>query len=189
MEISVNIMDISTSSLRPLLSRSTAVDLPDLEQGLARWRRPSTGRASNRGLPAAAPPPAGPPLAVPLGGGRRVVGVIPRALMAVEISGESVGEVIVVSDMHERKAEMARRYQAFIALPGVYGTMEELLEMITWCQLGIHDKPCCIIISGLERNGVSSVADILAQDVHESELPTRSCIEQMYISDEIFNYK
>uniref|UniRef100_J3M9A9 Cytokinin riboside 5'-monophosphate phosphoribohydrolase n=1 Tax=Oryza brachyantha TaxID=4533 RepID=J3M9A9_ORYBR len=76
-----------------------------------------------------------------LGGGCSVVGVIPRALMAVEISGESVGEVIVVSDMHERKAEMARRSDAFIALPGGYGTMEELLEMITWCQLGIHDKP------------------------------------------------
>uniref|UniRef100_A0A0E0L555 Cytokinin riboside 5'-monophosphate phosphoribohydrolase n=1 Tax=Oryza punctata TaxID=4537 RepID=A0A0E0L555_ORYPU len=76
-----------------------------------------------------------------LDGGRRVVGVIPRALMAVEISGESVGEVIVVQDMHERKAEMARRSEAFIALPGGYGTMEELLEMITWCQLGIHDKP------------------------------------------------
>ncbi|KAF0926493.1 hypothetical protein E2562_025985 [Oryza meyeriana var. granulata] len=76
-----------------------------------------------------------------LGGSRRVVGVIPRTLMPVEISGESVGEVIVVSDMHERKAEMARRSEAFVALPGGYGTMEELLEMITWCQLGIHDKP------------------------------------------------
>ncbi|XP_037442186.1 probable cytokinin riboside 5'-monophosphate phosphoribohydrolase LOGL7 [Triticum dicoccoides] len=76
-----------------------------------------------------------------LDGGRRVVGVIPRALMPVEILGESVGEVKVVSDMHERKAEMARRSEAFIALPGGYGTMEELLEMITWSQLGIHNKP------------------------------------------------
>ncbi|VAH09950.1 unnamed protein product [Triticum turgidum subsp. durum] len=67
--------------------------------------------------------------------------VIPRALMPVEILGESVGEVKVVSDMHERKAEMARRSEAFIALPGGYGTMEELLEMITWSQLGIHNKP------------------------------------------------
>jgi len=52
-----------------------------------------------------------------------------------------VGEVKVVDDMHQRKAEMARQSEAFIALPGGYGTMEELLEMITWCQLGIHDKP------------------------------------------------
>ncbi|XP_044340939.1 probable cytokinin riboside 5'-monophosphate phosphoribohydrolase LOGL1 isoform X1 [Triticum aestivum] len=67
--------------------------------------------------------------------------VIPRALMPLEISGASVGEVKIVSDMHERKAEMARQADAFIALPGGYGTMEELLEMITWSQLGIHDKP------------------------------------------------
>ncbi|KAL6614648.1 hypothetical protein ACP70R_036918 [Stipagrostis hirtigluma subsp. patula] len=76
-----------------------------------------------------------------LDGGCRVLGVIPRALMPLEISGASVGEVKVVTDMHERKAEMARQSDAFIALPGGYGTMEELLEMITWSQLGIHDKP------------------------------------------------
>ncbi|GLT26986.1 hypothetical protein SLA2020_020190 [Shorea laevis] len=74
-------------------------------------------------------------------GGRHVLGVIPTALLSVEISGHAVGEVLIVSDMHERKAEMARRADAFIALPGGYGTMEELLEMITWSQLGIHDKP------------------------------------------------
>lgn len=76
-----------------------------------------------------------------LDGGCSVLGVIPRALMPLEISGASVGEVKIVSDMHERKAEMARQSDAFIALPGGYGTMEELLEMITWSQLGIHDKP------------------------------------------------
>ncbi|GFP96104.1 probable cytokinin riboside 5'-monophosphate phosphoribohydrolase logl1 [Phtheirospermum japonicum] len=48
--------------------------------------------------------------------------------------------------MHERKDEMARRADAFIALPGGYGTMEELLEMITWSQLGIHNKPVSLII-------------------------------------------
>ncbi|KAF4348160.1 cytokinin riboside 5'-monophosphate phosphoribohydrolase LOG8 [Cannabis sativa] len=70
-----------------------------------------------------------------------VLGVIPKALMPHEISGESVGEVRTVLDMHERKAAMAREADAFIALPGGYGTMEELLEMITWAQLGIHKKP------------------------------------------------
>ncbi|KAA8549667.1 hypothetical protein F0562_001315 [Nyssa sinensis] len=83
-------------------------------------------------------------------GGCHVLGVIPTALVPVEvevlmtsyqISGHAVGEVLIVSDMHERKAEMARRADAFIALPGGYGTMEELLEMITWSQLGIHEKP------------------------------------------------
>ncbi|XP_041995160.1 cytokinin riboside 5'-monophosphate phosphoribohydrolase LOG8-like isoform X3 [Salvia splendens] len=74
-------------------------------------------------------------------GGCHVLGVIPKALVPVEISGETVGEVRIVSDMHERKADMAREAEAFIALPGGYGTMEELLEMITWAQLGIHKKP------------------------------------------------
>ncbi|KAA3455227.1 cytokinin riboside 5'-monophosphate phosphoribohydrolase LOG7-like [Gossypium australe] len=74
-------------------------------------------------------------------GGRHVLGVIPRTLMPTVITGESVGEVRAVSDMHQRKAEMARQADAFIALPGGYGTLEELLEVITWAQLGIHRKP------------------------------------------------
>ncbi|KAG6778271.1 hypothetical protein POTOM_018125 [Populus tomentosa] len=99
-------------------------------------------------------------------GGRHVIGVIPKTLMPREITGETVGEVKAVADMHQRKAEMARHSDAFIALPGRlnmrvrtttmecliddfsfdvneggYGTLEELLEVITWAQLGIHDKP------------------------------------------------
>ncbi|KAL1534786.1 putative cytokinin riboside 5'-monophosphate phosphoribohydrolase logl2, variant 3 [Salvia divinorum] len=74
-------------------------------------------------------------------GGRHVLGVIPKTLMPREITGEPVGEVRAVSSMHQRKAEMARQADAFIALPGGYGTLEELLEVITWAQLGIHDKP------------------------------------------------
>ncbi|KAL0680642.1 hypothetical protein Bca4012_047489 [Brassica carinata] len=57
------------------------------------------------------------------------------------ITGETIGEVKAVADMHQRKAEMARQADAFIALPGGYGTLEELLEVITWAQLGIHRKP------------------------------------------------
>ncbi|KAK4709300.1 hypothetical protein R3W88_030225 [Solanum pinnatisectum] len=74
-------------------------------------------------------------------GGRHVLGVIPRVLMPREITGETVGEVKAVADMHQRKAEMAKHSDAFIALPGGYGTLEELLEVIAWSQLGIHDKP------------------------------------------------
>ena len=59
----------------------------------------------------------------------------------LQLTGETVGEVKPVADMHERKAEMARHSDCFIALPGGYGTLEELLEVITWAQLGIHDKP------------------------------------------------
>eukprot|EP00250_Pteridium_aquilinum_P005115 c15259_g1_i1 orf=351-1085(+) len=74
-------------------------------------------------------------------GGCHVIGVIPKALTSHQMAGEAIGEMRVVADMHERKAEMARQADAFIALPGGYGTLEELLEMITWSQLGIHDKP------------------------------------------------
>ncbi|VAI09941.1 unnamed protein product [Triticum turgidum subsp. durum] len=74
-------------------------------------------------------------------GGRHVIGVIPKTLMTPEIVGEMVGEVRPVGDMHQRKAQMASLSDAFIALPGGYGTLEELLEVITWAQLGIHHKP------------------------------------------------
>ncbi|XP_057504559.1 cytokinin riboside 5'-monophosphate phosphoribohydrolase LOG5-like [Actinidia eriantha] len=74
-------------------------------------------------------------------GGGHVLGIIPKTLMCKEITGETVGEVRPVASMHQRKAEMARHSDCFIALPGGYGTLEELLEVITWAQLGIHDKP------------------------------------------------
>ncbi|KAJ6361666.1 hypothetical protein OIU78_002153 [Salix suchowensis] len=86
-------------------------------------------------------------------GGCHVLGVIPKALMPLEISGQTVGEVRTVVDMHERKAAMAKESDAFIALPGGYGTMEELLEMITWSQLGIHKKPFVgLMRSQIENN-------------------------------------
>ncbi|KFK30159.1 hypothetical protein AALP_AA7G224700 [Arabis alpina] len=73
--------------------------------------------------------------------GGHVLGIIPRTLMDKEITGETFGEVRAVADMHQRKAEMASHSDCFIALPGGYGTLEELLEVIAWAQLGIHDKP------------------------------------------------
>ncbi|XAR70777.1 hypothetical protein NMG60_11027761 [Bertholletia excelsa] len=92
-------------------------------------------------------------------GGCHVLGVIPRALVPFEISGETVGEVRIVSDMHERKAEMAREADAFIALPGGYGTMEELLEMIAWSQLGIHKKPVGLLNIDGYYNSLLSLFD------------------------------
>lgn len=74
-------------------------------------------------------------------GGGRVVGIIPRSLMAREITGETFGEVKEVASMHQRKVEMARCADAFVALPGGYGTLEELFKVIAWAQLGIHRKP------------------------------------------------
>ena len=67
--------------------------------------------------------------------------VIPRSLEPKELSGSAVGKVIVVESMHERKLLMAKHSDAFIAMPGGFGTLDELFEMITWGQLGIHVKP------------------------------------------------
>eukprot|EP01098_Paradermamoeba_levis_P013032 TRINITY_DN5841_c0_g1_i1.p1 TRINITY_DN5841_c0_g1~~TRINITY_DN5841_c0_g1_i1.p1 ORF type:complete len:204 (+),score=37.55 TRINITY_DN5841_c0_g1_i1:53-664(+) len=73
--------------------------------------------------------------------GGAVTGVIPEALMPREVVGEMIGKVIVTQDMHERKKTMAELSDAFVALPGGYGTLEELFEVTTWHQLGIHRKP------------------------------------------------
>ncbi|KAL2318847.1 hypothetical protein Fmac_032723 [Flemingia macrophylla] len=97
-------------------------------------------------------------------GGRHVLGVIPTTLMPREITGETVGEVRAVSGMHQRKAEMARQADAFIALPGGYGTLEELLEVITWAQLGIHDKPVGLLNVDGYYNSLLSFMD---NAVHE----------------------
>jgi hypothetical protein len=76
-----------------------------------------------------------------LGAGGTAIGVIPRGLAAREIAHGGLTELRVVASMHERKAEMARLADAFVALPGGFGTLEELLEVVTWAQLGIHRKP------------------------------------------------
>ncbi|MBN1867676.1 TIGR00730 family Rossman fold protein [Candidatus Sumerlaeota bacterium] len=78
-------------------------------------------------------------------GGGRIVGVIPRALRDLELAFEAVEELIVTETMHERKATMAARADAFIALPGGFGTFEEICEAIAHRQLGLHPKPCVIL--------------------------------------------
>ena len=80
-----------------------------------------------------------------LDAGGRVVGVIPEALRDRELALETVDELIVTADMHERKATMARRADAFLALPGGFGTFEEICEVIAHRQLGIHSKPCVVL--------------------------------------------
>lgn len=77
-----------------------------------------------------------------LAAGGRVVGVIPRALWDREIGHGGLTELHVVETMHERKALMASLAEAFVALPGGLGTLEEIFEVWTWGQLGIHAKPC-----------------------------------------------
>jgi uncharacterized protein (TIGR00730 family) len=76
-----------------------------------------------------------------LGAGARVVGVIPEALVARELAHAGLSELRVVGSMHERKALMAELADAFIALPGGLGTLDELFEVWTWAQLGLHARP------------------------------------------------
>jgi len=76
-----------------------------------------------------------------LAGGGRVIGVIPQSLVDVEIAHQSLTELHITDGMHSRKAKMAEECDAFIALPGGLGTLEELFEVLTWAQLGYHSKP------------------------------------------------
>ena len=80
-----------------------------------------------------------------LAAGGEVIGVIPEALSSVEISHAGLSELHVVKDMHERKAKMAALSDGFLALPGGAGTLEELFEVWTWAQLGLHGKPIGLV--------------------------------------------
>ncbi|KAH7685858.1 Cytokinin riboside 5'-monophosphate phosphoribohydrolase LOG protein [Dioscorea alata] len=92
-------------------------------------------------------------------GGRQVLGIIPKALMDKEITGVTIGEVKPVENMHQRKAEMARNADVFIAMPGGYSTLEELFEVISWAQLGIHNKPVGLLNSNGYYNSLLSFID------------------------------
>jgi uncharacterized protein (TIGR00730 family) len=84
-----------------------------------------------------------------LAAGGEVIGVIPQALVDWELAHGGLTELIVVQSMHERKARMADAADAFLALPGGFGTFEEFCEVLTWSQLGFHAKPCGVLnVSG-----------------------------------------
>jgi uncharacterized protein (TIGR00730 family) len=80
-----------------------------------------------------------------LRGGGEVIGVIPRALAVKEIAHKGVADLRIVGSMHERKTLMAELAGAFLAMPGGYGTLDELFEVLTWTQLGLHRKPCGLL--------------------------------------------
>ena len=78
-------------------------------------------------------------------GGGNVIGVIPQAMVDLEVAHTGFPDLRIVGSMHERKALMADLADAFIALPGGLGTLEEFCEILTWAQLGMHQKPCGLI--------------------------------------------
>jgi uncharacterized protein (TIGR00730 family) len=105
--------------------------------------------------------------------GGKVIGVIPTALQRKELAydGVDLTELIVVRSMHERKARMAELADGFAALPGGFGTFEEICEMITWAQLGIHRKPCGLVnaegyYDGLLQQFDRAVGDGLLRERH-----------------------
>ncbi len=87
-----------------------------------------------------------------LAAGGEVVGVIPRALQLRELAHDGLTELHVVGSMHERKAKMAELAHGFVALPGGMGTLEEFAEVLTWAQLGLHERPCGLLdVAGYYR--------------------------------------
>jgi len=92
-----------------------------------------------------------------LAAGGRAVGVIPRQLVEKEVAHTGLTELHIVETMHQRKTRMFELSDAFVALPGGFGTMEEIFEMLTWAQLGLHAYPCAFLdirdfYAGLKAN-------------------------------------
>jgi uncharacterized protein (TIGR00730 family) len=94
-----------------------------------------------------------------LGAGAEVIGVLPQVLAGKEIAHAGLTTLEMVPTMHERKARMAELADAFLILPGGYGTFDELMEAVTWAQLGLHSKPCILINTAGYWNGLLSFLD------------------------------
>ena len=110
-----------------------------------------------------------------LEGGGHVIGVIPQSLVDREIAHPGVGDLRIVDSMHERKAQMAELSDAFVALPGGVGTLEELFEIYTWNQLGLHAKPLGLFnvrgyFDGLARFLDHAVAERFVTEKHRAML-------------------
>jgi uncharacterized protein (TIGR00730 family) len=110
--------------------------------------------------------------------GGEITGVMPRALVVKERAHMGIPDLRVVESMHERKALMAELSDAFIAMPGGYGTLEEFCEILTWTQLGLEQKPCGIL-------NVEGYYDSLLQlfDHAVAEQFLQSVHRQMVVSD------
>ena len=106
-----------------------------------------------------------------LAGGGRVVGIIPRSLMESELPLPGLTELVVVDSMHERKQQMFHRADGFVSLPGGFGTLEETLEVLTWRQLGFHDKP---IVLANHRGYWNPLLSLFDHIVAEGFAPTAS---------------
>jgi uncharacterized protein (TIGR00730 family) len=99
-----------------------------------------------------------------LADGGQVIGIIPETLVSKEIAHSGLSELRVVSSMHERKATMADLADAFVALPGGLGTLEELFEVVTWAQLGLHTKPIGLLdVAGFYQPLLSALQHMVTE--------------------------
>ena len=122
-----------------------------------------------------------------LDAGGRVIGVITEQLMVREVGHSGLDQLHVVATMHERKALMAKLSDAFVALPGGYGTFDELCEMATWDQLGIHAKPLVVVnvdgyFDGFLAQLDRAVADGLLKPEHRALLACATTIDDALAS-------
>jgi len=102
--------------------------------------------------------------------GGHVTGVIPNALVSKEIAHRGLSDLRVVNSMHERKALMAELSDGFIAMTGGIGTMEEFFEVLSWAQLGLHEKPCGLLnVSGYYEHLIQFLDYAVAQDFIKSK--------------------
>jgi len=92
-------------------------------------------------------------------GGAEIIGVLPAVLEGREIAHTGLTMLELVPTMHERKARMAELADAFLVLPGGYGTLDELMEAVTWAQLGLHDKPVILINTAGYWDGLLAFLD------------------------------
>lgn len=100
-----------------------------------------------------------------LAAGGEAIGIIPKSLAVKEVAHENLSELHVVASMHERKAMMAELSDGFIALPGGWGTLEEIFEILTWAQLGFHEKPCALLnIEGYYDNLIRFMENSFEQE-------------------------
>jgi len=99
-----------------------------------------------------------------LGAGGEAIGVMPRALVEKEIAHPALTHLHVVESMHQRKALMADLSDAFVLLPGGFGSWEEFCEVVTWSQLGMHQKPCGVLnVAGYYNPLLSQVSHAVAE--------------------------
>lgn len=113
--------------------------------------------------------------------GGKVIGVLPNFLREKEIAHNGLTQLILVDSMHERKLKMSELCDGIIALPGGYGTLEEFFEMLTWAQLGLHQKPVAI----LNVDGFYDSLSILIQTMVEKGFLKKINKEMLLINDDI----